>query len=143
MKCNASSARICAPYFPHSHYSRFVAQSSGTQRAPEFSAQFLLCRLHRCHSCKSVTRSAPCTAIINRELLSPKSGKKQMGCGRVTAFLGCSAVGIAFAIPAESGFLSGNGLTHLQMPSPHAPHPNSLNNCREMSEQKLCIICCI
>lgn len=121
-KCNTSSAKTCAPYFPHSHYSRFVAYSSGTQQA--LGSFYRLCR---CHSCKSVTRSAPCTAIINRELLSHKSGKKQRECVRVTSFLGCSAARITFAIPAESEFLSRNGLTHLEMPSPHAPHPNGLN----------------
>lgn len=127
-KCNTSSAKTCAPYFPHSHYSRSVAHSSGTQQAPgSFLHSFLLYRLCRCHSCKSVTRSAPYAATINRELLSHKSGKKQRECVWVTSFLGCSAAGIAFAIPAESEFLSRNGLTHLEMPSPHAPHSNGLN----------------
>lgn len=98
-----------------------------SEHQAEFSAQFLLYRFCRCHSCKSVTRSAPCTSIINRELLSHKGGENQMGFVSVTAFLGCPAVGITSAIPTEPGFLSGNRLTHLQMPSPHAPHPNGLN----------------
>lgn len=49
-----------------------------------------------------------------------------MGCTCVTAFLRCTAAGIASAIPAESGFLSGNRLTLTNAALVFFP-PNGLN----------------
>lgn len=97
-----------------------------SEHQAEFSAQFLLYRFCRCHSCKSVTRSAPCASIINRELLSHKGGKIKWDLSQLLPSLDALLWGSP--LPSQqSGFLSGNRLTHLQMPSLHSPHPNGLN----------------
>lgn len=95
------------------------ALSSGTQRSlAELSAQCLLFVYiaYTIHVEHDQVSSLHHISIMNGEQPSHKSRKRQTECVWVIAFHKCTTMGIASAIPVESGFLSWNRLTLANAP---------------------------